>query len=505
MTKIKKPSFLLALLPIIILIIFLALNINIWGDESLGGPNQLALIIATAVAGIVAAYLGISFETMEKSIVKNIGDAMPSILILLLIGALSGTWMISGVVPMLIIYGLEILNPNIFLFATVLISAIIAISIGSSWSTIATIGVALLGIGTALGFSPAMVSGAIISGAYFGDKLSPLSDTTNLAPAMAGTDLFTHIKYMLYTTIPTLTITLIVFLVLGFNHDAAVEPSEIEALKAAIESRFVITPWLLLVPAILIFVIIKKVSPLVALFIGALTATIAAIVFQSEVIVDTYQRISHGGLIDMQVPYYVKAYVVTATSWFGSSTIHTGNESVNSLLSTGGMAGMLDTIWLIIIAMAFSGVMESAGLLVRIASAIIEKAKSTGSLVASTVATSIFMNITASEQYISVVVPGRMFADVYKKRGLKPEVLSRSLEDGGTVTSVLVPWNTCGAVNSTVLGVSTMAYLPYAIFNIVSPFMSILVAYLDFKIRRYSDEEYKEIMSIEEDQDNGGV
>ncbi|RLD46092.1 MAG: Na+/H+ antiporter NhaC [Bacteroidetes bacterium] len=505
MNKIKKPSFLLALLPILVLIVFLALNINIWGDESLGGPNQLALIIGTAVAGSVAAYLGISFEKMEKSIVKNIGDAMPSILILLLIGALSGTWMISGVVPMLIVYGLDLLNPNIFLFATVLISSIVSISIGSSWSTIATIGVALLGIGTALGFSPAMVSGAIISGAYFGDKLSPLSDTTNLAPAMAGTDLFTHIKYMLYTTVPTLIITLIVFLVLGFKHDAASEPSEIEALKAAIESRFVITPWLLLVPAILIFVIVKKVSPLVALFIGTLAATVAAVVLQSEVISDTYQQIMNGGLVDNQVPYYVKAYVVTATSWFGSSSILTDNENVNGLLSTGGMAGMLDTIWLIIIAMAFSGVMESAGLLVRIASSIIKKAKSTGSLVASTVATSIFMNITASEQYISVVVPGRMYADVYKQRKLKPEVLSRSLEDGGTVTSVLVPWNTCGAVNSTVLGVSTMAYLPYAIFNLVSPLMSVLVAYLDFKIRRYTDEEYDELMRIEASQSDGGI
>ncbi len=500
MIKAKKPSLFLAILPIIILITFLALNINIWGDDSLGGPNQLALIIATAVAGLVAAYLGVPFKKMENFIIKNISDAMPSILILLLIGSLSGTWMISGVVPMLIVYGLDILNPDIFLFATVLISAVIAISTGSSWSTIATIGVALLGIGTALGFSPPMVAGAIISGSYFGDKLSPLSDTTNLAPAMAGTDLFTHIKYMLYTTIPSLVITLIIFLVLGFHHNTAAEPSEIEALKNAIESRFVITPWLLLVPAILIFVILKKVSPLVALFIGSLVATIAAVILQQDVIADTYQNITSGGLIETQVPFYVKAYVVTATSWFGSSEIITTNASVNDLLSTGGMAGMLNTIWLIIIAMSFSGVMESAGLLVRIAQTIIAKAKSTGSLVASTVVTSIFMNITASEQYISIVVPGRMYADVFRKRKLKPELLSRSLEDGGTVTSVLVPWNTCGAVNSTVLGISTLAYLPYAFFNLISPLMSILVAYLDFKIRRYSDKEFEEIMSIEKAQ-----
>ena len=497
----KKPSFIIALLPIIVLIFFLAINISIWKDDSLGGPNQLALIIATFVAGLVAYKQGISFAKMQKFIVKNISDAMPSILILLLIGALSGTWMISGVVPMLIVYGLEILNPDIFLFATVLISAVIALSTGSSWSTIATIGVALLGIGTALGFSAPMVAGAVISGSYFGDKLSPLSDTTNLAPAMAGTDLFTHIRYMLYTTVPTLVITLIIFLVLGFNHNQASDPSEIEALISAIENTFVITPWLLLVPIILIIVILKKVSPIVALFIGAFVASIAAIIFQPQVIIDTYANI----IGEENAPYYIQAYVVNATSWFGNSAVITDSESVNSLLSTGGMAGMLDTVWLIIIAMAFSGVMESAGLLNRIASAIINKAKSTGSLVASTVATSIFMNITASEQYISVVVPGRMFADVYRNRKLKPEVLSRALEDGGTVTSVLVPWNTCGAVNSTVLGVSTFAYLPYAFFNLISPLMSILIAYIDFKIRRYSDEEFEEIMSIEQEQAVEGV
>jgi len=499
---VKNASLTEALLPIIVLIGLLFFNIRIWGDESLGGPNQLALTFATTFAAFIAWRLNIPFSQMRKFIVNNISDAMPSILILLLIGALSGTWMLSGVVPTLIIYGLDLLNPSIFLFATVLISAVISISTGSSWSTIATIGVALLGIGLALGFSAGMVAGAVISGAYFGDKMSPLSDTTNLAPAMAGTDLFTHIKYMLYTTVPTLTITLIIFLVLGFMQDGNQDASGVEALKTAIEARFTISPWLLLVPAILIFVIVKKTPPLTSLMIGSLAGSIAAIIFQADLITEIYNTDFPK---ETALPFFEKAYVVISHAWFGASEIVTNSESVNNLLSTGGMAGMLDTIWLIITAMAFSGVMESAGLLMRIAKSIIRFAQSTGSLVLSTVATSIFMNITASEQYISIVVPGRMYADVYRKRKLKPELLSRTLEDGGTVTSVLVPWNTCGAVNSTVLGVSTGTYLPYAFFNLISPLMTIFFAYANIKIRRYTDEEYEEVMEIEKSQNVEGI
>lgn len=492
----QRPNLFQALIPIFFLISFLALNIWIWGDESLEGPNQLALLIGTTIAGLIASRLGVSVARISKYIIQNISDAMPSILILLLIGTLAGTWMISGVVPMLIVYGLDLLNPTIFLFATVLISAIISLATGSSWSTIATIGVALLGIGTAMGFNQGMVAGAIISGAYFGDKLSPLSDTTNLAPAMAGTDLFTHIKYMLYTTTPTLIITLIIFLALGFMHTSDLETAGIENIRTAIESKFNITPWLLFVPAILIFVIVRKVSPIVALLIGSLAASVFAVAFQSDLI---------STMAEDGNSFMLTAYIEIAQSWFGSYEIITGNQVVDNLLSTGGMAGMLNTVWLIIIAMAFSGAMESAGLLVRIAEAIISKAHSTGSLVLSTVATSIFMNITASEQYISIVVPGRMFAKVFRQRRLKPELLSRSLEDGGTVTSVLVPWNTCGAVNSSVLGVATMSYLPYAFFNLISPLMSIFFAYMNIKIRKYTDEEFEELTAIERDQEVLGV
>ncbi len=494
--NIKKANLIVALLPIVFLIGMLATNISIWGDDSLGGANQLALTIATAFAGLIALYLKVPSKKILKSIINNISDAMPSILILLLIGALSGTWMISGVVPTLVIYGLDLLSPRFFLFATVLISAIVSISTGSSWSTIATIGVALMGIGTALGFSAAMTAGAVISGAYFGDKMSPLSDTTNLAPAMAGTDLFTHIKYMIYTTTPSLIITLIIFLVLGFTHSESTSTTGIEEMKNAIESTFTISPWLLIVPAILIFVIVRKTPPLTSLIIGAIAGSVAALIFQHDLI---------SSLLAGNEAYYKKAYIIISQAWFGSTAINTGNEEVNNLLATGGMAGMLNTIWLIITAMSFSGVMESAGLLLRIAESIIKYAKSTGSLVATTVATSIFMNITASEQYISIVVPGRMYADVYRKRKLKPELLSRTLEDGGTVTSVLVPWNTCGAVNSTVLGISTFAYLPYAFFNIISPLMTIFFAYMNIKIHRYSDEEYDELMAIEEAQKVEGI
>lgn len=493
--NIKKPNLFMALLPIVFLIGLLSINISIWGDDSLSGANQLALIFATAFAALIALYLKVPSKKILKSIISNISDAMPSILILLLIGSLSGTWMISGVVPTLVIYGLDLLSPRFFLFATVLISAIVSLATGSSWSTIATIGVALMGIGTAMGFSLGITAGAIISGAYFGDKMSPLSDTTNLAPAMAGTDLFTHIRYMAYTTTPTLIITLVIFLVLGFTQTASIGTTGIEEMKLAIKSTFTISPWLLIVPAILIFVIVRKTPPLPSLIIGALAGSAAAVIFQYDLI---------SSLMTGEKAFYQKAYIVISQAWFGYSTVETGNAEINNLLSTGGMAGMLNTIWLIIVAMSFSGVMESAGLLLRIAESIIQYAKSTGNLVAATVATSIFMNITASEQYISIVVPGRMYADVYRKRKLKPELLSRTLEDGGTVTSVLVPWNTCGAVNSTVLGVATFAYLPYAFFNLISPLMTIFFAYMNIKIRRYSDQEYDELMEIERLQDLGG-
>lgn len=475
----KTPGLLLSLTPIVVLIAMLALNINLFGEDSVSGPNQIALMMAAAMAAVISLAHGHNWKNIRKQVVKSISDAMPSILILFLIGSLAGTWMLSGVVPTLIYYGLELLNPTIFLMTAVVISSIISLATGSSWSTIATIGVALLGIGTALGFNQAIVAGAIISGAYFGDKMSPLSDTTNLAPAMAGTDIITHIKYMTYTTVPSISITLIIFLVLGFTITPNPSSFGASGMLEAIDSIFFINPVLLLVPIILIVIIIRKTSPIPALFIGTILGAVAAIIFQPQLL----SKLATG-----EHSFLEAAYMTITQSMFGRLEIPSDNKIISDLLSTGGMAGMLDTIWLVITAMTFSGIMESAGMLVRIADSIVKFAKSTGSLVASTVVTSIFMNVTSSEQYISIVVPGRMYADIYKKKGLKPEVLSRTLEDGGTVTSVLIPWNTCGAVQSSVLGVSTLAYAPYVFFSIISPFMTILFAYLNIKIRRFSDD-----------------
>jgi len=475
----REASFLEALLPILFLIVLLTLNV-IFFDDTLAGANQVALLLAATIAGIIVRRNGQKWEETMDNVVNTIGSAMPSMLILLLIGSLAGTWMISGIVPTLIYYGLDIINPKMFLVTAVVVSAVVSLATGSSWSTIATIGVALLGIGKAIGINEAIVAGAIISGAYFGDKISPLSDTTNLAPAMAGTDLFTHIRYMIYTTTPSFILTLVIFMVIGFNYDFGGAVVDVENVKMAIDGAFNTTPWLFLVPIALFVIIIKKVPPVPSLMIGSLLGAVFAIIFQPHLIMELAGNVSS----------YAKAsYVTGMQAMFGDVAIHTPDADVNELLQTSGMGGMLDTIWLILSAMVFGGIMESGGLLARITQPIIKWANSTGSLVTSTVVTCIFFNATASDQYISIVVPGRMYRNTFRDKGLKPEVLSRTLEDSGTMTSVLIPWNTCGATQSRVLGVGTFDYLPYAFFNLISPLMSILFAYLNIKIRRYSVEE----------------
>lgn len=478
----RQASLFAALLPILVLIALLTSNVFLF-EDTLAGANQIALLLAAALAGLISIWLGLPWNKIREKIVSTIGSAMPSILILLLIGSLAGTWMISGVVPAMIYYGLDIINPKMFLFTAVAVSAIVSVATGSSWSTIATIGVALLGIGKALGMSEAVVAGAIISGAYFGDKVSPLSDTTNLAPAMAGTDLFTHIRYMFYTTIPSLTITLIIFLLIGFSGDHSGALNNVQTVKTAIDGAFNTNPLLFLVPVILLTIIILKVPPLPSLLAGTLLGGIFAIVFQPHIIADVAGNAEN---------YLQASYISVMQAMFGDVSLTTSDASVNELLSTSGMRGMLETVWLILSAMVFGGVMESAGLLRRITQPIVRYAKSTGSLVASTVGTCIFFNTTASDQYISIVVPGRMFRKTYEEKGLKPEVLSRTLEDSGTMTSVLIPWNTCGATQSRVLGVDTFAYAPYAFFNIISPLMTILFAYLNIKIRRFGKDEKPE-------------
>ncbi len=468
-------SFFGALLPIIFLIALLSFNVYLYGDDSLGGANQLALLLSAAFAAIMGLKSGTSWKSILKGVSNSIASTTPAIIILLLIGSLAGTWLISGIVPTMIYYGLQILNPKIFLVAAAIICAIVSLASGSSWSTIATVGIALLGIGNALDISNGLTAGAIISGAYFGDKMSPLSDTTNLAPAMAGTDLFTHIRYMMYTTIPSFVISLLIFLFIGLSMDNTQNSNDITNLLMAIESSFNISPWLFLVPVIVLLLIMKKVPALPALFAGTLLGGIFAIIFQPHLIIE---------LSGIDSNFFQASYVSIINAMGSETSINTSNEMINDLLSSGGMYGMLNTIWLIICAMCFGGVMEASGALKKISQSIIQYAESTGSVIATTACTCLFFNVTASDQYLSIVVPGRMYADTFKDKGLAPENLSRTLEDSGTVTSVLVPWNTCGATQSAVLGVATMTYLPFCFFNIISPLMTILYAYLGFKIKK---------------------
>jgi NhaC family Na+:H+ antiporter len=475
MPELKKPSFLQALIPIAVLIALLTLNVIVLGNDAIAGANQIALLLASGVAGIIAFRCGFTWEEIEGSIVKSISSAMAAMLILLTIGSLAGTWLLSGIVPSMIYYGLKILNPTIFLLAACVVCAIVSVATGSSWSTVATVGIALLGIGKAMDIHEGVIAGAIISGAYFGDKMSPLSDTTNLAPAMAGTDLFTHIRYMMYTTFPTLAITLIIFFIWGFTLDTSGAATDSSAVLTAIESRFNLSPFLFIVPVLVIVMIVKKVPALPALLVGALLGGIAAIIFQPDLVVE---------ISKVDGNFAKAAFIAVMNSMTTTINIQTADPMISELLTAKGMSGMLNTIWLILCAMIFGGVMESAGLLKIIAEEIIKYAHSTGSLVASTTATCIFFNFTASDQYMAIAVPGRMYADTYRKRGLKPEVLSRTLEDSGTVTSVLIPWNTCGATQANVLGVATMAYAPYCFFCIISPLMTVLQAYLNYKIRR---------------------
>lgn len=479
MTIKKSPSLLQAFIPIGTLILLLSVNVYVFGSGATDGPNQIALILAASVGAVISWRLGYSWDDIEHSIVKSISSAMGAMIILLVIGSLSGAWLLSGIVPAMIYYGLKILNPTIFLFAACVVCCIVSLATGSSWSTIATVGIALLGIGKTLGIHEGVVAGAIISGAYFGDKMSPLSDTTNLAPAMAGTDLFTHVKYMVFTTVPTLAITLIIFFIWGFTLDTSAASTNTDDVLRAIDSAFNLNPILFLVPALVLFMIVRKVPAVPALLVGSILGGIFAIIFQPQIIAQVSGEM--GGIKG--------AFVAVMKSLAVTINIQTDNKMISELLSSGGMAGMLNTIWLILGAMIFGGVMESCGMLKRIVEEIIKFAHSTGSLVASTAVTCVFFNLTAGDQYMAIAVPGRMFADTYRKRGFKPELLSRTLEDSGTVTSVLIPWNTCGATQSKVLGISTWAYAPYCFFCIISPLMTVLMAYLNIKIRRFTDDQ----------------
>ena len=474
--KHSTAQLLLALTPLVVLMALLWFNVGeVYGDDALSGSNQVILMLAAFVAAVIGVINGSSVEAVFAKIKTNIHDTTQAIFILILIGGLAGTWLLGGVVPAMIYYGLDLINVQFFLPTAVIISALISLSTGSSWSTTATVGIALMGIGQTIGIPAPVVAGAVISGAYFGDKLSPLSDTTNLAPAMAGTDLFTHIRYMLYTTVPSLIIALILFTVLGLGYkDGALDAAEVAEVQSLLSAQFNITPWLIFVPAAVILLISQKVDALVAITVGIFSGLAAALVFQQPL------------LLELGTGTH-PIYEIAMRSVYGSIAVPSEHPILSDLLSTSGMSGMLGTVWLILSAMAFGGAMEAAGFLATITNAIIYFARGSASLITSTLVACGVLNVTASDQYLAIVVPGRMFKDVYRERGLAPENLSRTLEDSGTVTSVLIPWNTCGAYQSSVLGVATGDYFMYAFFNLISPVMTLIYAWVGIRIKKIED------------------
>ena len=474
----RLPSPLLSLIPILVLVALLFVTIRTFGSDALSGGSQVVLLTATALCCVIAmTYSRVSWQTLEHAMVNNITGVATALLILLIIGALSGSWMISGVVPTLIYYGMQIIHPNFFLTSTCLICAIVSVMTGSSWTTIATIGIALLGIGQAQGFEEGWIAGAIISGAYFGDKISPLSDTTVLASSVTGTPLFKHVRYMLITTVPSLLIALIIFTVAGLTHEATAG-EQIAQYAAGLSQTFHISLWLLLVPFITGILIAKKVPSLITLFVSAAMAGICALIFQPHLLHEIAGAETNG----LQSAF--KGLLIT---FYGSTGIETGNTALNDLVATRGMGGMMDTIWLILCAMCFGGAMTASGMLQSLTSVFLRFMNRTVGLVASTVASGLSMNICTADQYISIILTGNMFKDIYKQKGYESCLLSRTVEDSTTVTSVLVPWNSCGMTQATILGVPTLTYLPYCFFNLVSPFMSILIAALGYKIKKQDE------------------
>ena len=465
----------LAFIPFIVLIALLVCCISVFGNATLDGASQVALIIASGVCVLIGwGTKRLSWENLEKNMTSKVANCTPSIIILLLIGAIGGTWMVSGIVPTMIYYGLQILSPQWFLVSTCLICALISLLIGSSWTTIATVGVALLGIGKALGFSDGWTAGAIISGAYFGDKLSPLSDTTVLASSVSGTPLFTHIRYMLYTTVPTFCISLTIFLIAGFTMNVSGHGNVAEFMDG-LQNTFVISPWLLIVPVLTGVMIARRWPSMVVLFMAILLAVVVALLMQSELVLRIAGDDGQGLLT---------SYKGMMRVCYGSTDIETGNSVLNELVHTSGMAGMMPTIWLIICAQTFGGALTATGQLQDLMRLLLRFVRGTASLVASTVGTALFCNIATADQYLSIMLSSSVFKDSYRERGYEPQLLSRSCEDGATVTSVLVPWNTCGLTQSTVLGVATLTYLPYCFFNYLSPLMSIFIASIGWKIKR---------------------
>ncbi len=467
----------IAILPLIFLVTLLSFNLYanvfIYDADPLAGSSQFILILSGAFAAMIGNLYNVSYKDVVKSISNSIKSVTPALIILLWVGALAGTWMISGIIPSMVYYGLKILDPNIFLPACIIICSIISVATGSSWTTSATVGIALVGIGKALEIPAGMVGGAVIAGAYFGDKLSPLSDTTNLAAAVSKVDLFKHIKYLTYTTIPSISITLIVFIILGINQSSN-GVTDNSFLINTIENTFNISLVLFIVPIIVLIMIVKKTPPIKALTIGTLLGALFAILFQPQIINE---------LSDSSNNSIITSYKVLIDTITSNVSITTESEILNELFSTGGMIGMLNTIFLVMATMIFGGSMDAIGAIKSISKALLNLADNIFKLFASTVASCLALNLTASDQYLSIVVSGKMFEKAFEDKGLAPENLSRTLEDSATVTSALIPWNSCGAYHSSVLGVSVGEYFIYAIFNWISPFMTLIYAALRIKIR----------------------
>ena len=478
-----QPSWWISLIPFVVLVSILSVVIYVFGSDALSGASQVSLMFAAGVTVVLAMTLyRIPWKKFEEAILDNITSVGTSIVILLLIGAVSGSWMVSGVVPTMIYYGMKVILPEIFLFASCAISALIAVMTGSSWTTIATIGVALVGIGTAQGYEPGWIAGAIISGAYFGDKVSPLSDTTVLASSAAGTPLFTHIRFMMVTTVPSFVITLTIFLVASLMHD------DTAAMRAAdfavdLKNTFNISPWLFLVPVLTALLIVRKVSAIATLFIAAVIAGVFALIFQPHIL----SAVASGLVPDASNGLsFLEGFKGIMITYYGSTAIETGNEALNSLVATRGMTGMLNTVFLIIAASTFGGTLVGSGMLQSLTDALVKFVRRRVAMVASTVGTGIFANMITGDQYLSILLTSSLYKKLYDERGYDSKLLSRSVEDSATVVSVLIPWNSCGMTQATVLKVATLEYLPYCFFNIISPFMSIFIAAIGFKIARKS-------------------
>jgi NhaC family Na+:H+ antiporter len=465
----------MSFIPFLVLTVLITCCIAVFGSATLDGASQVSLLVASAVSVLIGHFSRrLEWENLEKEISDKIASCTPAIIILLLIGAIGGTWMVAGIVPTMIYYGMQIIQPEVFLVSSSVLCALVSLMIGSSWTTVATIGLALMGIGKAHGFDDGWIAGSIITGAYFGDKLSPLSDTTVLASSVSGTPLFTHIRYMLFTTVPTFCISLTVFLIAGFTMNVSGHGNVHEFMQG-LQHTFVISPWLLLVPVLTGVMIARRWPSMVVLFMAILLAVVVALLVQPQLVHQISGESEQGLLV---------SYKGMMRVCYGSTDIETGNAVLNELVHTSGMSGMMPTIWLIICAQTFGGTLTATGQLQDLMRLILHFARGTASLVASTVGTACFCNIAMADQYLSIMLTSSMFKDTYHQRGYEPQLLSRSCEDGATVTSVLVPWNTCGLTQSTVLGVATLTYLPYCFFNYLSPLMSVFVASIGWKIKR---------------------